>query len=474
MKTPLHLPLERGGNSVPAYRQIYDRIRRAILAGSLPPGTRLPSWNSLATQLGVARGTVKAAYDWLAGEGYIVGRGAAGTIVPPDLRTHRAAPLTRHAANNPSLAGRSSLLDSPLIRPFQMGLPALDAFPRKLWTRIAAQTARRFDDTALGHGSSTGHRPLREAVASYLAVGRGLACTPEQVFITCGYTGALELACRALVEPGDKVWSEDPAYFRTLSLLELAGARIVPVPVDEEGLRVRAGVALAADAKMAVVTPSHQSPLGMPLSLSRRLELLEWATRRKRWVLEDDYYGELNLEGRPMPSLASLDDAGRVLYAGTFSKTLVPTLRVGYLVVPADQVEHFERVALALLPAPAALIQHTVAEFMRLGHFGRHMWRMRKLYAQRKASLVLALEREFGSKLRIDAGTGLHLVAWLPQRADDEALERRAVAAGLAVTALSSATIRTARAPALLLSVTNVAARNATRDVRRLAQALAL
>ena len=164
-----------------------------------------------------------------------------------------------------------------------MGVPAVDAFPRKLWARIAAQTARRFDDAALGYGSAAGHPPLREAIASYLAVARGVACTPDQVFIACGYMGALELACRALIEPGDKVWSEDPAYFRTLSLLELAGARVVPVPVDAEGLRVRAGVASAPDARMAVVTPSHQSPLGMPLSLSRRLELLDWAARRKRW-----------------------------------------------------------------------------------------------------------------------------------------------------------------------------------------------
>ncbi len=471
----IHVPLARAAGSAPIYRQIYDRIRQAILTGSLPPGARLPSWNSLAAQLGVARGTVKTAYDWLAGEGYIVGRGAAGTIVPSDLKAQRPRSARRGASqpNHPRPAIPQHP-PSPAVRPFQMGVPAVDAFPRKLWARIAAQTARRFDDAALGYGSATGHPPLREAIASYLAVGRGLACTPDQVFITCGYMGALELACRALIEPGDKVWSEDPAYFRTLSLLELAGARVVPVPVDAEGLRVRAGVAAAADAKMAVVTPSHQSPLGMPLSLSRRLELLEWAARRKRWVLEDDYYGEFNLEARPMPALASLDESGRVLYAGTFSKTLVPTLRVGYLVVPRDQVDHFERVAHALLPSPAALTQHTVAEFMRLGHFGRHMQRMRKLYAQRKAALVTALEREFGSKLRVESGTGLHLVAWLPTDSDDEALERKAVEGGLAVHALSTATIRTARPPALLLSVTNVAARNAARDVRRLAQALSL
>ena len=374
---PLPISLDRTQPS-PVYRQIYERIRNAILAGTLAPGTRLPSWNGLASQLGVARGTVKAAYDWLAGEGYVLGRGAAGTIVPPIFRTpkrgaekrrtvrawghrrnaRRASPPPT-ATRSPAAQPHAADADAPLsgrVAPFQMGFPALDAFPRKLWTRVAAQCVRRFDDTAMGYTDVMGYRPLREAIAAYVAVSRGIACTAEQVFITCGYSGALELICRTLLEPGDRVWVEDPAFFRTLALLQLTGARIVPVPVDEEGLRVSAGRGLAPDARFAVVTPSHQAPLGMSLSLPRRLELLEWAVRQKRWIVEDDYYGEFNLTARPMSALSSLDEAGRVLYAGTFSKTLLPSLRLGYLIVPSHKSSVFGRRRMHCCRRPRALL----------------------------------------------------------------------------------------------------------------------
>ena len=497
---PLPISLDRDQPS-PIYRQIYERIRNAILAGTLAPGTRLPSWNGLASQLGVARGTVKAAYDWLAGEGYVLGRGAAGTVVPPIFRTPRRGAEKRRVgcrrnarrASQPPVAddthrARPPLLtddlhcatpaadaDAPVsgrVAPFQMGFPALDAFPRKLWTRVAAQCVRRFDDTATGYTDLMGYRPLRESIAAYVAVSRGIACTAEQVFITCGYSGALELICRTLLEAGDRVWIEDPAFFRTLALLQLTGVRVIPVPVDEKGLRVSAGTALAPDARFAVVTPSHQAPLGMPLSLPRRLELLDWAARRKRWIVEDDYYGEFNLSARPMSALSSLDEAGRVLYAGTFSKTLLPSLRLGYLIVPGPALQRFRQAAHALLPAPPVLVQHTVCEFMHQGHFGRHMQRMRKLYAERKHSLLAALQAQFGGALRLDpTGTGLHLVAHLRAGTDDAAFARAAHAAGLGAHALSAATVRLRRAPAMLLSFTNIDAAQATAEVQRLAAA---
>jgi GntR family transcriptional regulator / MocR family aminotransferase len=464
--------------SSPLYRQIYERIRAAILSGTLAPGTRLPSWNGLASQLGVARGTVKAAYDCLAGEGYVVGRGAAGTIVPAIFDKPRRAPESRRHVRQPARsastvapAERDPFL-SGTVPPFQMGFPALDAFPRKLWTRTAAHCVRRFDDSAMGYTDVMGYRPLRESIAAYVAIARGIACTADQVFITCGYMGALELICRTLLEPGDRVWMEDPAFFRALALLQVTGARIVPVPVDEEGMKVSAGIALAPDARLAIATPSHQAPLGMPLSLSRRLQLLEWAARRKRWIVEDDYYGEFNLTARPMSALRSLDEAGRVLYAGTFSKTLLPSLRLGYLIVPPEPLERFRRAADALLPAPPVLVQHIASEFMRQGHFGRHMQRMRRLYAERKQSLIAALEAQFGSALRLDrTGTGLHLIAYLRPGADDAAFARAARAAGLGAHALSAATLRVRRPPAVLLSFTNIEAAGAPAEVRRLAAA---
>jgi GntR family transcriptional regulator/MocR family aminotransferase len=424
---------------------------------------------------------VKAAYDWLAGEGYVLTQGAAGTIVRSDLKAlsgRQAASRNRIRGRTAKQRERSAVAktsSNPLQAeyradlPFQMGTPALDAFPRKLWTRIVSQCARQITPAGMTYDNPMGYRPLREAVASYLSIARGIVCSADQVLITSGYSGALQLICQALLEPGDRVWVEDPAYFRALGLLQLAGARIVPVPVDREGMRVEVGAAQAPDAKFAVVTPSHQSPLGMPLSLSRRLELLDWAGRHRRWIVEDDYYGEFNLIGRPAPALSSLDHAGRVLYAGTFSKTLLPSLRAGYLVIPPAALDRFQRVANSLLPAPPTLTQQTIAQFMALGHFGRHMQRMRRLYAERRQSLIKALQTQFGDTLHIDTNdTGLHLVAYLPARSDDVALCIKAFAAGLAPVPLSASTIRTRRDPALLLSFANISTRHAAREARRL------
>jgi GntR family transcriptional regulator/MocR family aminotransferase len=454
------------------YRQIYARVRDAILSGRLAPGARLPSSRTLASQLAAARGTVEQAYNMLAGEGYIVGEGAAGTRVDPELRM-KAEPPPRARTGEPREMGRDHGEPPPASapQPFQMGLPALDAFPRKLWSRLATRSARSFASGAIGYPDGVGHPPLRRAIAGYLAIARGITCAPEQVFVTAGYQGALGLVAHALLRPGDALWLEDPAYFRAREALTRAGAQLVSVPVDADGLDVARGVARAPDARFAVVTPSHQAPLGMTLSLPRRLALLDWARRAKAWILEDDYDSEFRYRGRPLPALKSLDRDGRVLYAGTFSKVLLPALRLGYLVVPEAQVARFAGTARFLAPSTALVDQMTVAAFIEDGHFARHIKRMRRLYAERRTALAAGLEAALGDRLRIEAPAGgMHLVARGVRPFDDVALAERARAAGLAPGALSPWAIKAKVEPALLISFTNVPAGEANRVARRFAR----
>lgn len=463
-----------GSLATPAYRQIYARVREAILHGSLPPGTRLPSSRSLANQLSMARGTVELAYELLAGEGYIIGKGAAGTFVDPQI------PLPENARQRAGLPGKveprqgnADLLWETPLRPFQMGIPALDAFPRKLWSRLAAHHARGLSAAMMTYQDPAGWTPLRRAIVNYLAIARGISCVPHQVFITTGFTGALALIAHVVLQRGDPVWLEDPGYVRTREALRSAGADIVPVPVDDDGLDVDAGIEAAERARLAIVTPSHQAPLGMTLSLSRRLALLAWAEKQNGWIVEDDYDSEFRYRGRPPPALKSLDEAGRVLYVGTFSKVLLPSLRLGYLVVPASQVERFAHAASFLMPSSSLIAQMTVAEFITQGHFSRHIKRMRKLYADRRSALSAALANIFGERVQIQLGEGgMHLVMRFQERVDDVAFARRAGNRGLGPIALSPWALNARCGPGLLLSFTNIPVHSAMQAARRLRSAL--
>lgn len=477
--------------SAPIYRQIYERIRVAILAGHLPPGARLPSWVGLAGELGVARGTIKAAYDWLAGEGYIITQAQGGTTVNPELaralgQEVRKSPSEqpRHGAGR-SVAGAtkketvppqqrmsdeaSSFLLGVRPVPLQAGVPALDAFPRALWSRLMARAAREMKAQDMVYLHPAGHAPLREMIARYLMVARGIAATPEQLFITAGFTGALDVIARALMRPGDAAWLEDPGYPRAREALRLAGARIVPVPVDGQGIMVARGPKLGSGARFAVVTPSHQSPLGMPLSLPRRIALLDWAVNAGSWIIEDDYYGEFRFGGPPVPALKSLDRWDRVIYVGTFSKALMPGLRLGYAVVPPTLLSRFEKIVAFLVPSQSFVAQAALAEFIARGHFGRHIRKMRRLYAERRTALAAALDRTFGDRIALSLEkSGMHLIAHLPRGTNDREIAARAAAAGLGPTALSPWLIEADRAPGLILGFANIPASEATRHVKRL------
>ncbi len=453
------------------YRQIYDRARAAIADGRLLPGARLPSARNLAAQLGAARGTVDAAYAMLAGEGWIVRRGPAGTVVAPQLAPgQRAAP----AAAMP-VPGHSSgvfATDMP-VAPFRMGLPALDAFPRKLWARLVAREVRALSPAAMNYPDPAGWPPLREAIAAYLGIARGIACTPAQIIVTGGYQGALALIGRTLIEPGDGVWFEDPGYYQARLGLLAAGARLLPLAVDAQGMCVEDGVVRAPQAAFAVVTPAHHSPLGVTLSLPRRLALLSWAAAARAWVVEDDYDGEFHYAGRPLPALKSLDRDDVVLYAGSFSKVLFPALRLGYLVVPQNLVERFVRAAHACDAGQSRLEQGVVAAFMAEGHFARHLNRMRRLYAARRAALAAALATVFGERLRVELqGGGMHLLGRPAGDASDDELVRLAMAEGLMPGALSLHRVARDPGAGLLLSFTNIAENHAEGAAQALLRAI--
>jgi len=453
----------------PLYLQIARRLRDAVANGALKPGARLPAARALASQLSLARGTVDAAYAVLAGEGALqTRRGSAGTVIASDLLVRSAAP------QQPTLSLHRPAPPEEPLRPFRLGLPALDAFPRKTWTALTIQAARAQPAEALAYPDPAGHAGLRQAIAAYLGVARGIRCTADRVVITAGFQGALALARQVLLKPGDAVWVEDPGYPPARQALEAAGMRLVPIRVDQHGMRVAAGRTAAPRARLALTTPAHQSPLGVALSLPRRMDLLAWAEEAQAWILEDDYDGEFHYAGRPLPSLKSLDRADRVIYCGSFSKTLHPGLRLGYLVPPADLVPAFVRASRLLIGGMPPLEQVALARFMEKGHFARHLRRMRTLYGARREALSQALQQTMPDGFRVEAEPGgLHLLLRTPDGADDTLLARKAQARGLAATALSSLAVAHDPGRALLLGFTNLPQQDAPALAERLAAALA-
>ncbi|RJF54320.1 MocR-like pyridoxine biosynthesis transcription factor PdxR [Serratia inhibens] len=455
----------------PLYRQIYLRVKDAIAQGALLAGSRLPSVRGLASDLGVARATVESAYAQLIAEGFLQSRGQAGTYVSPQLPDLpvRAAPV---AEPLPAVAP-NSLHPNGMMPPFQLGLPALDAFPRALWQRIVARQLRTGTTASLAHPPTNGLPELRAAIVNYLHLSRGISCRPEQVFVCAGYQALLDRVIGTLLTPGDDVWLEDPGYPVTLPLFRAAGMRPVAVPVDEQGMDIAAGISAAPGARMAVLTPTHQSPLGVSLSLARRMALLEWAQQRAAWILEDDYDSEVRYHGRPLPPLKSLDRQGRVLYAGTFSKTLFPALRMAYLVVPVGLVEAFGHSSRLRGCGCPPLMQASVADFINQGHFYRHLKRMRPIYRQRREWLAQAIEQQLSEHLAVTSQAGgIQLLARLTASSgQDKRLAQRGWEEGLSLQALSDWQIAHPSAEGLLMGFANFTQRtDAERAVARLAR----
>jgi len=450
----------------PLASQIYRAIRDAIEAGRLASGARLPSWQDLAAQLGVSRGTVRAAYGRLINEEFAVGLGAAGTRVAERSSQASIADGSPEPPPLPDLF--HDFGTTPQV--FQMGVPAQDAFPLKLWSRLLAQEARRAAAARVSYPDPRGDPSLRQEVAAYLGIARGIRCSASQVIVTAGFSGALGLAIRGLQLEKMGVWMEDPGFPLTRTALGLAGMAVTPVPVDAEGLDVAAAVRSAPGAAVAVVTPGQQAPLGMTMSLPRRLALLEWARRNEAWIIEDDYLSELQLKGRAAPALASLDHGGRVLHIGSFSKTISPALRLGFLVVPPELVSRFGDVAACFAPAPAAPVQGAVAALLRDGHYLRHLRRMKRLYAARRERLLRCLSELAPVSMTVKATAGLGVVTLLPESGSDVDIALRALPFGLAPSPLSRWYAQSPAPQGLLLGVTNLDERRLAADCRRLVE----
>ncbi|WP_312664409.1 PLP-dependent aminotransferase family protein [Pantoea sp. CTOTU49201] len=434
------------------YKEIYARYRQQILAGQLKPGDRVPAIRTLASELQVARKTVEAAYEILIGEGYFVSQGAKGTHVNPELILAAATEETALPAPPTS--------DASLREPkgeLRLGIPALDEFPHKKWLLISGKAARTLRADEMILPPIMGYQPLREAIASYLNISRGLNCQPEQIFTTSGYRANLRLILAVLAQPSDKVLFEDPGYFFGQKLLKRIAPNLHYVPVDRQGMDVDYLLRYHADARFAIVTPTHHSPLAVTLSLPRKHQLLEWAQHNDSWIIEDDYDGEFHYTRKVIPALKSLDVHDRVIYTGTFSKTMMPAMRVGYLVMPKETIARFSELGEILETGMSLLPQKILAQFLSEGHFYRHIKKMRTLYQQRRRMMLDALQACFPDVFDFElTDGGMHIVAFLPRGTQDAALAAIWQRHQLRVLPLSGWYMQTQKRYGLVIGYTNI------------------
>ena len=411
----------------PLFQRVYEGLRRAILSGDLAAGRRLPSTRALAVDLGVSRTTVLGAYDQLLAEGYVTGRIGSGTFVSSELPDQEVA-VTRGVRTTtpppvlPKLSEYADRIASEVVPlpvkravryDFRYGTPAVEDFPHEIWRRMIARRGRAASLKSLRYGPPEGYAALREAIAGYLTRSRGVRCTAAQVVIVNGSQQALDLTTRVLIDPGDAVLIEEPHYQGARKIFQAAGARLVTVPVDEDGMTTDALARPESAARMAYVTPSHQFPAGGTLTLARRLRLLAWAEANGAYIIEDDYDSEFRYEGRPVESMQGLDGSGRVIYAGTFSKVLFPSLRIGYVVLPEALVQPFVAAKWLADRHTPTFEQEALADFINEGHFERHLRKSRTRNASRRAALLDALRERFGGSVAVHgANAGIHLVAW--------------------------------------------------------------
>jgi GntR family transcriptional regulator/MocR family aminotransferase len=455
----------------PLHRQLYEELRRAILNGRIAPGSRLPASRELASVSRISRNTVLSAYEQLLAEGYILSRAGSGTFVayafPESIVPEQVSPspLARPAAPRRLSAMGSRTAELDLVRrhapatanAFRPGLPALDQFPMEIVRRIADRRMKRASVRMLAYGDPQGYLPLREAIAAHLSAARGANCDASRVVIVHGAQSGIALCAQLLLDPGDRVWMEDPGYFAARAAFQLVGAQVVPVPVDVHGLDVASGIAAAPEARLVYCTPSHQNPTGVTMTLPRRMQLLQWAESAGAWIVEDDNASEYRYHGRPLAALQAIDTSDRVIYVGTFSKVLYSSLRIGYLVLPEDLVEPFVRTLDVQTRGASALVQGVLADFMVEGHFARHLRRMRTLYATRMEALEKAVHELAGDVLDLQPlEGGLNRLAMLPTGVHDVDVVRELAALSVLAAPLSMYTMRPAARGGLILGFAGV------------------
>ncbi len=478
----LELPLRNRPAGKPLKDWLYGELRLAILEGRLPPATRLPATRDFAAHYGVSRGTVVEAFERLQSEGYLCSRVGAGTwtsdrvlprqpsgldpVLPPTYIRRTTESYRRPKA----FAGLS--LSGP-SRPFRMGDADLKEFPWRLWARLASKRARSPGSWLTTGNDPRGYLPLREAIAHYLGSARGVGCPASQIILVSGTQQALDLLARVLLKPGDKVWLEDPGYFGALLAFESAGAKILPVHVDSEGIQVARGKAAGTGASGAYVTPAHQFPLGVAMSLGRRMELLEWARDSGAFIIEDDYDSEYRFEGRPIPALMSLDRASNVILVGSFSKLMFPTLRIGYIVAPQALADAIVAFRIRTDFRAVHFDQAVMCDFIDGGHLGRHLRRMREIYSVRHGSLTEAAARYLSGALEVHSvHCGLYTAAYLTNGTSSNEAEEAASAEGVETLSLARYTLASADPKGLLLGFASFNEAAIRTGVRKLAKAL--
>ncbi len=466
----------------PLHRQIYNSYRTAIVEGALRPGERIPSTRILASELGLSRIPVLNAYAQLLAEGYLEARVGAGTVVSSTLPDQvmpkglgrrievRKAPRTMPVNGTPLPSIKAAL---PWLGKrwgaFNPGQPALDHFPYKVWSRLIANRCRKLQMASMHYDDPMGSKHLREVIAAYLRTARGVRCEADNIMIVSGSQQALEISTRVLLDRGSRVWMEDPGYRFARNVFHLNGCKVIPVPVDEEGMDVAAGVKRCRNAEAALVTPSHQYPLGSTMSASRRLQLLDWAHSSGSWIIEDDYDSEYRYENLPIASLQGLDPGAHVVYIGTFSKVLFPSLRLGYIAIPSDLIERFVTVRLNMDLGAPGFMQLVLADFIEEGHFSRHLRRMRLLYRERRSVLLDSLRSELGIDVSVSGEqAGLHVSVTLPPEFDDHELSERAARIKLWLVPLSSSYLKRPAPNGFILGFSNTSTKDIPDAVRKL------
>jgi GntR family transcriptional regulator/MocR family aminotransferase len=465
----------------PVFRQIYLQFRSAILSGTLLRATKLPSTRELAAQLGVSRSAVVSAFEQLLAEGYVFGKKGAGTYIATDLpepfealhgRKKRPASVAKSAVSLRDLGGFVDVTAQSDERPFNLGRTLVDARTAELWRKLSARTLRSFGRHHLGYGDPRGTLELRKSVCEYLGAARGVRCEPGQVVITAGTQQAVDIVTRVMQGPDKEAWVEDPGYPLTRLTLVAAGAKVCAIPVDQHGVNVNEGIRRAPKARAVFITPSHQFPKGVALSMARRLELLAWARESGAWIVEDDYASEFRYGGRPLTSLQGLDEAERVIYIGTLNKALFPGLRLGYAVVPPSLVRAFVTARYLMDRQPSSLCQAVVAAFMEEGHFAAHIRRMREVYRNQRDALVAALRRRLGDHLMVDPpDQGMHLVAYTRRGLSDVTIERAAREHGVVVRAMSRLYVEAPAQSALVMGFSGYPHQIIAPAIARLARA---
>jgi GntR family transcriptional regulator / MocR family aminotransferase len=463
----------------PLHRQIYDSFRDRVIRRELRAGELVPSSRLLARELRVSRLPVLNAYAQLLAEGYFESRVGAGTFIATSLPSQNqslgaaAARIDYASRRISSCAAAMPRYERPVwagsLGPFQIGQPDLHSFPMEIWSKLIARYSRRVQVKGLQYGDPMGLPELREAIAVYLRTARGVHCETDQIMIVSGSQQALDLTIRVIVDPGAAIWVEEPGYWLVHHVLRAAGCRAMPVPVDAEGLNVVAGIKLNRKARAAFVAPSHQYPLGVTMSATRRLQLLEWAQRAGAWIVEDDYDSEYRYNSKPIASLQGMDHHGRVIYIGTFSKVMFPALRLGYIVIPPDLVERFAAMRQSMDLCPSHIPQSVMHQFIREGHFARHIRRMRPIYAERRAVLITELARVFGEGAEIVGDeAGLHLALVLPQLRNDRQLAVRAANESLWLSPLSASFVGKSPRHGFVLGFGNTRANQIPAAIRQL------